>query len=96
MADVIVSVCICFVRLSCLISCYYLISTVRYQNKSYKLCYWICHITSENPGLNSTNLCLQVSMVPNGRLLTQGKGNNIFDFQKRIIMVKITQNYKEE
>ena len=70
MADVIFDVRICYVHRSYLISCYYLISTVRYQNKSHKVHNWICGINFDNPGLNSLTICLQVSIVPTGRLLT--------------------------
>ena len=72
-ADVIFVFHICHVHLSWLISCYYLISTVLYQKKSYKLyyMYWIWDIISENPGLKSENLRLQVSMVGNRRIWPQ-------------------------
>ena len=48
----------------------YLISTVLYPNQSYNLYNWIWNIILENPGIESINLGLQVSMVQNGRYLT--------------------------
>ena len=54
-----------------------------YPNQSYKLYNWIWDIILENPGIESVNLRLEVSMVQNGRHLTPEEKIMIFYFSEQ-------------